>query len=97
VGKPERRVEDYLVRQVNAAGGLCWKFVSPALAGVPDRIVILNGVVVFVEVKTPGGKPTKLQMFRLKQIIDAGGLARVIDSREGVDELIDALNAGTQS
>ena len=36
----ENDIEKYLVRRVKQMGGLALKFVSPSMAGVPDRIVI---------------------------------------------------------
>lgn len=51
----ESAVEKRLVDGVNELGGECLKFVSPSLAGVPDRIILMpGGVVSFVEVKREG-------------------------------------------
>jgi Holliday junction resolvase len=70
----ESDIERYLVQRVNAMGGLCWKFTSPGTAGVPDRIVVMNGHTVFVEVKAPGEIPRPLQVKRFRQIDDKGGV-----------------------
>lgn len=56
-----------------------WHF-SPFMAGrgasgVPDIIACINGVFVGIEVKRPGGKPTRLQLMRMSQIIVAQGQA----------------------
>ncbi len=49
----ESTIEARLVREVKKRGGLCYKFVSPDNAGVPDRIVITpEGRTIFVELKT---------------------------------------------
>lgn len=90
MGKAEEFIEGYLVKQVKAAGGLCFKFTS-GVAGVPDRIVILQGSTVFVETKAPGGTPRKLQRVRMAQMAEAGADVRVIDTRPQVDELIREL------
>ncbi len=68
----EKILEQCLRHEVLRLGGLCWKFTSPGLAGVPDRIVILNGQVIFIELKGDNGKIAKIQEYRLKQIQDAG-------------------------
>ena len=39
----ESKVDKYLARIVDREGGQSLKFVSPGMAGVPDRIVILPG------------------------------------------------------
>lgn len=60
----EKHVESALLKAANAAGVACWKFTSPSMASVPDRIILhpTNGRVGFVEVKRPGGVPTALQL-----------------------------------
>jgi Holliday junction resolvase len=87
----ESDIERYLVQRVNAMGGLCWKFTSPGTAGVPDRIVVMNGHTVFVEVKAPGEIPRPLQVKRFIQIDDKGGVMYWVDSNGQVDTLISVL------
>ena len=36
----ESTIEKHLVKRVKERGGLCWKFTSPNLSGVPDRVVL---------------------------------------------------------
>lgn len=91
MGKPESTVEDYLVAQANRRGFLCWKFVSPGVNGVPDRVLIGAGRVIFIECKAPGGKPRALQDVRLDEIRARGADARVCSSRESVDALMGEL------
>ena len=65
----ENEIEAKLVAAVKAVGGVCWKFTSPGIAGVPDRIVLMPfGRIGFVEVKTPGEKPRSLQRLRIKTL-----------------------------
>jgi len=91
----ERNIETYLREQVRKAGGAAMKWVSPGNNGVPDRIVIMpGGRVVFVELKAPGRKPTQLQKYQHERLRVLGCDVRVIDSREGVDELVRELTGG---
>ena len=79
----ERNVERALVRRVKALGGLCDKFVSTGRRSVPDRIVTMpGGVIVFVELKAPGKKPTKLQARDHERRRALGCDVRVIDTVE---------------
>ena len=81
----ERDIESALVKRVKELKGLCEKFTSPGRRSVPDRIVTLPGnVVIFVEVKAPGKKPTKLQLRDHQRRRALGCDVRVIDSLEQV-------------
>ena len=85
----EKEIEKYLRKEVIKAGGVSYKFVSPGVVGVPDRIVLFpGGTLIFIEVKSPGKslKPTQLVQ---KEILNSMGRAvHIIDSFEQVDDLI---------
>lgn len=89
--KREKTVESYLKDQVKRIGGLCLKFVSPGFSGVPDRLIIYKGVVVFAEVKRPGSKPRKLQQVRIELLKSHGAPAFSVSSKEQVNALLDKL------
>ena len=96
---PEREsaIERYLARQADALGGLCWKFVSPGNAGVPDRLIILPaGRVAFVETKRPGGKARALQRRRIAQLTERGVWAGVADTREMIDQILKQMGGDAQ-
>ena len=82
----ERDIEKALVRRIKALGGLCEKFVSPSNIGVPDRLVTLPGKIVFVELKSPGKKPTAKQLKDHAKRRSYGCTVLVIDSLEGIDD-----------
>lgn len=87
----ESDIEKYLVEKVRAAGGLAWKFTSPGTAGVPDRVILINGKTYFVEVKAPGQVPRPLQNKRIKQILKRGVYAGYVSTKEEVDMLIGGI------
>lgn len=89
----ESVIEDYLRNQLMLAGGWCPKWSSPGNNGVPDRICFLNGNVVFVELKRPGGKPRADQVDVHKRMALRGVGVLVIDSKKQVDELIVMMKA----
>ena len=82
----ERDIEKALVKRVKALGGLCEKFVSPSNMGVPDRLVTLPGKILFVELKSPGKKPTAKQLKDHAKRRSYGCTVLVIDSLEGIDD-----------
>ncbi len=88
----EKQVEQALVKAVKANGGICPKFTSPGLAGVPDRLVLMpNGKLGFVEVKAPKKKPRALQLYRMKQLTDLGFHCFVLDEIEPIPELLERI------
>ncbi|MFC4507792.1 MULTISPECIES: VRR-NUC domain-containing protein [Streptomyces] len=84
----ERVIEDYLLDQCRAHGFLCLKFVSPARGGVPDRIVVALGRIVFVEVKRPGGWLRKRQELMHAKLRRHGAEVHVVDDKPSVDVFI---------
>ena len=90
----EKDIEQYLVKRARESGGKAYKWVSPGNDGVPDRIVIFPGCIIFVELKAPGKKPTLLQLARHRELAGFGLEVLVIDSKEDVDRLVLASGLG---
>jgi Holliday junction resolvase len=60
--------------------------------GVPDLIIILpKKPMFFLEVKSKGKKPAKIQVAKINEINKAGGLAFWTDSYEGFTNIIEML------
>lgn len=63
------------------------------MAGVPDRLVILNGLYL-VELKRPdGGKLSPLQIAVHKKLAKAGAPVTVLKDREGVLRFVCDISA----
>ena len=89
----ENKVERYLDSEVTKLGGLTRKWVSPGRDGVPDRIVILDGVVWFVEVKTTDGVTSGAQEREHKRLRDKGARVTTVAGNSGVDGFVSDLKA----
>ena len=81
----EKTIEQKLVKEVKARGGICPKWVSPGFDGVPDRLVFLPGRHFgLVEVKAPGEKPRLAKLGFPTYILDGveqiGGILDEIQS-----------------
>lgn len=88
----EKQLEQKLVKAVKAAGGMCPKFVSPGLAGMPDRLVLLPGRrIAFVEVKAPGESPRRLQLHRHMQLRALGFPVFVLDDPGKISEVLEEM------
>jgi VRR-NUC domain. len=88
----EKTIERKLAVTVKKMGGICPKFVSPGLDGMPDRLVLLpGGRLAFVEVKAPGKKPQPLQMVRHEMLKRLGFAVYVLDDVEKIGEMLDGI------
>lgn len=87
----EKEIEAKLRSRVQAADGLCLKWVCPGWAGVPDRIVLLPGArIVFVELKRPkGGQLSPLQIWWGNTLTRLGFDHRVIWNYQDVADFCD--------
>jgi len=83
----EATIEKKVCAAAKADGWLTYKWVSPSNRGVPDRIFIKDGRVVFVEFKAFGKKPTPLQSHIHKKLTDQGMEVHVIDNVQMGSEL----------
>ena len=90
----EKQIEQKLVNEVRRMGGICPKWVSPGLDGVPDRIILLpGGHMAFVELKAPGQKPRPLQVARISQLRRLGFPVYIIDDTKQIGGMLDAISA----
>lgn len=87
----EKEVEQFLMRQVHKLGGRCYKWSSQSNRGVCDRIVLLNGQIWFIELKSPKGRLSSLQVMFGQIITQYTSNYRVIYSKRQVMELIDEI------
>lgn len=89
----ERAVEGYLKDCVEGLGGEIRKVAWVGRRGAPDRLVMLRGRCVWVELKKPTiDKPDSHQAREHERMRLAGGCdVRVINTFAGVDALIDEL------
>ncbi|MBD5583994.1 MAG: VRR-NUC domain-containing protein [Clostridia bacterium] len=88
---PEGKIEDYFLKKCKENGILCWKFTSASQNGVPDRILIYDGQVVFVELKAPGETPRPDQLAIHRMIRRHRAVVLVSDDNRTSDEIIDRL------
>lgn len=55
-------IESSLVDKIKVNRGLCLKFTSPSMTGIPDRIILLpKGKIEIIEIKRPGREPRPIQ------------------------------------
>lgn len=88
----EKTTEAYLVKQVKKLGGLCFKWSSVNQRGVPDRICVFPGnLIFFVEVKSEGLKPSVLQQLVFESLWSMSCVAITLDTKRSVDTFLKEL------
>ena len=88
----EKVIERKLVEAVKANGGMCIKLLCDNLLGLPDRMVLMpHSKIAFVELKTTGQKPRRIQVFMHNKLRNLGFRVEVIDTVEGVNNFINSI------
>jgi hypothetical protein len=84
----ERDVERALIKRVKQMGGEVRKLAWIGRRGAPDRLVMLPERYLFVELKAPGGRLSRLQDLEHRRLRAAGFDVRVIWKLEDIDEVL---------
>lgn len=84
----ESAVEDYLVERVTSLGGEVRKVKWIGRRGAPDRIVMLPGKTLWVELKAVGEKARPHQAREHARMRRMGLRVEIVDSIERVDEVL---------
>ena len=88
----EKTIEQALVKATKDRGGICPKFTSPGMDGMPDRLVLLPDCHLgFVEVKAPGKVPRPLQVARHRLLKRLGFQVFVLDNPAQIGGILDAI------
>jgi hypothetical protein len=88
----EKRIEKKLRAAIEKLGGLCLKFPATHFTGIPDRICLLPGALMFfVELKGAGKTLSPRQIYVAKQLERLGFKCYVANTDPMVDNLIEAV------
>lgn len=89
IKESEKVIERKLVERCKQIGGLCIKLLTYQFTGLPDRMCLLpRGRIIFVEIKTTGEKPRKIQVVVHNMIRQLGFRVEVIDCVKQIDDII---------
>ena len=97
----EKVFERTLSKYVNDKGGIAVKLLSQFVNGLPDRMYLLpGGRALFVEFKSTGKKPTRIQEHIIDRIRKVGFTVLVVDSpdtwKEAVSEVDKLLGVNNE-
>ena len=76
----ESVIEDYVVETARKQGWFCRKVKWLGRRNAPDRLFAKDGRLLFIEFKTPGGKPRAGQQREIKEMQAAGIEVHVCDN-----------------
>lgn len=86
----EKLVERTLYNYTKEKGGLCIKLLTAFFQGLPDRLILLpDRKAIFVELKTTGEKPRKIQTIVHNKLRALGFSVYVVDTCDKARECID--------
>ena len=93
----EKDTEQWLRKKVEQMGGMAYKFTSPGNAGVPDRLVVFpGGLIYFVELKTSKGSVKPIQKWQQDKLRAMGCHVVTIygmdEARAFIEEVRDAIH-----
>lgn len=91
MGVRENKIETYLNEEIEKIGGITRKWVCPGRNGVPDRIVIINEIVWFVETKTPDGILSPAQIREQNRLLKLSMHVSNLYSKKDIDYFIELL------
>jgi len=94
----EAAITSSIMKWLRARGAHVIKtYGGPNRRGLPDLIGVYRGRALALEVKRPGGKPTKLQEYELGRWAAAGAVAAVVTSVDEVKRLIEEVDTGGEA
>lgn len=88
----EASLEKTLVDRVKKAGGLCIKLPAAHTRGLPDRLVLLPGLAIFVELKVDKGRLSLHQKHYVKTLSEMGFRCEVLYGRIDLTKFLEGLN-----
>lgn len=99
----ETAIENHLKDQAMVRGWRSYKWVCPAVRGVPDQIVLaavpphhralLARYIRFVETKAPGETARGQQALRHQELRDLGYTVDVVDSKHLVEQVLRGMGS----
>jgi hypothetical protein len=90
--KTEKHLFNYMKKACKPDIG-CFKLHCESMTGWPDLMLICDGRVVLVELKTPAGtgRLSHRQKLVIQQLANHGAEVYVIDSKEQADKIIEEI------
>lgn len=92
----ESKIQSEFIDEVRERGGIAYKLICAGRRGFPDVMVLYDGQVVFVELKTKVGRTTKLQQYVHNELRRFGGDVVTVYGWDAAMELLDMIFGRTK-
>jgi len=88
--KTESKIQKEIIDFLDAQGFWTVKVIQANRSGCPDVLAAepRTGLMIALEVKKPGGKPSKLQLHQLNEIRKTGARAYIVESVDEVKQIL---------
>lgn len=80
----EQKLQTKIINYLKSDGWLVVKTIQLSINGMPDIFAFKNGRTIFIEVKSPNGKRSELQKYRIEQLTLQGFTAFFCDNFENM-------------
>ena len=88
----ETKIQRDIQKYLNNRKIFNWRNSDSKTSGMPDLMACYKGYLVALEVKTPEGRPTEIQVKTLEAIRNAGGLGELVKSIEDVETILTIID-----
>ena len=87
----EKSIVERILKYLNSLDGCRARKIhgGPYMSGWPDILAVKDGQAYFFEVKRPGGRPTKLQLYELGEWMRVGAIVAVVTSVDDVRKVME--------
>ena len=91
----EKSIVESILKYLNSLDGCRARKIhgGPYMAGWPDILAVKDGQAYFFEVKRPGGKATKLQLYELSEWTKVGAKTAIVTSVDDVRAVLERETA----
>lgn len=74
----EAQIQSKIIDRYEKRGYMVVKLIQTSKNGIPDLLLLKDGIASFIEVKTETGRLSELQKFRIKQLEEKGFKVEVL-------------------
>ena len=75
----EAQIQSKIIDRYEKDGYMVVKLIQTSKNGIPDLLLLKDGIASFIEVKTETGRLSELQKFRIKQLEEKGFKVEVVN------------------